>query len=239
MAEYTGNFETGTNGNSVLAADAGSANKWDDVVETADVAITYSNVQAYGTLSAKIVSSATPGGGWVGWTAATLGSSLVELWGRLYIYYTALPSNLSYLIRGFDTGSRAWEAYIASDGTVVIRDNAGTPRGQSTAAVNTAGWTRLEYHVQNSTTAGLIEFKIFNSPDSVTATETVTSTGSFSTLTKTDLLRFGDTQGANPSNTIYLDNILVNDTGYPGPVGVAQPVQILSMQSHVFGHNMW
>lgn len=219
MAEYTGNFETGTAGNTVSAADAGSANAWNDKASGAGSTLTYSATQAYGTLSAQCILDAGGGESWVAWNSATIGTSLTEVWGRIYMYFTSLPTGgVAFWVRGFDTGSRAWESYIDTLGHINVRDQGGTNRGVGTVAISTGQWIRLEYHVQNSTTAGLVEVKLFNSADSATASETITSTGSFSTLSRTDLLRTGaSVQTGHVSNTVYIDNVLLNDTGYPGP----------------------
>lgn len=231
MAEYTGNFETGTNGNNIQTTDAGSLNAWDDRNFSADATLTYSNVEKYGNLSARMVFSATPNTAYVAWTNTTLGSSLTELWGRVYLFYAAWPATTGFWIRAFDGGSRAWESYIDSTGKLVLRDSGGTQRAISTNAINAGAWVRIEFHVQNSSTAGFIEAKLFNDPDSATATETVTSTGSFSTLTKTDLIRIGENTGGNPSNTVYMDNILVNTTGYPGPLSTPSQTLLASADS--------
>lgn len=218
MAEYTGTFETGSDGNTIQVADAGSATAWNDRSFTADSTLKYSSTQAYDTLSAQMVFSATPDSCYVSWTSATFGS-LTELWGRTYFYYTNLPSVQSTCIRGFESGSRAWEIIIDSTGKVIVRDAGGTARGTGAVAINSPGWARIEFHVQNSSTVGFIEAKLFNNPDSATQTETITSSGSFSTGTITDEIRFGEMGGFNASNTVYMDNILINDTGYPGPAG--------------------
>jgi hypothetical protein len=220
MASYTGTFETGVDGNTVEIADAGSATPWDDRAFDANGTLTYSNVQKYQTLACQMVLSATPGGPFVAWDSSTLGSSLADLWGRVYMRHSGLPNTLHFWVRGFDTGARAWESYIDSSGFIHVRDNGGTDRGTGAVAISTGQWIRLEFHATNSTTAGFVEVKLFNSADSTTPSETITSTGSFSTLAKTDLMRFGEIAGGvNASRTVYMDNILVNDTGYPGPFG--------------------
>lgn len=217
MAQYTGTFETGVSGNTVQTSDLGSANKWDDrTFDAAHGTLAYSNVEKYQTLSCQMVTSATPAATWVAWTSTTLGSSLADLWGRIYLRESGLPNTSSIPVRGFDTGSRAWEILILSDGHIEVRDQGGTTRGTGAVAISTGQWIRLEFHMTNHTTAGFMECKLFNSADSDTLSETITSSGSFSTLAKTDLIRFGEIQ-ANASRTIYMDNILVNDTGYPGP----------------------
>jgi len=204
-------------GNTVQAADPGSANAWDDRTTDANSTLAYSSVQKYQTLSCQMVQSATPGVSYVAWTSATLGSSITDMWGRVYLYYSGLPNTQAVPVRGFDTGARAWEIIMDSSGFVIVRDQGGTARGTGAVPISTSQWIRIEFHATSSTTAGFIEAKLFNNADSASVSETITSSGSFSTLSKTDLIRIGEIAGTNASRTVYMDNIAVNDTGYPGP----------------------
>ncbi len=221
MAEYTGSFDTGVAGATVLAADSGSLTAWSDKQTDANGTLAYSATQKYGELACQMILSATPSGSYVAWTSAVLGTSLTSLWGRIYMHHSGLPNTVAIPVRGFDilgSGVLAWQINISSSGLVSVRDTGGTTRGTGSVPIATGQWIRLEFHVVSSVTAGVIEVKLFNNADSVTETETITSTGSFSTLSRTDLLRFGEIGGINASRTIYMDNILVNDTGYPGPL---------------------
>jgi hypothetical protein len=235
MTEWTGTFETGTAGNTISIADPGSLTAWNDRQTGVDGTLTYSATEKYGTLSCQSIFSATPTGAYVAWDSV-LGTALTSLWGRMYLFHSALPNTAASPLRGFDTGVRAWEIWIDSSGFVILRDQGGNVRGTGAVPIATAQWIRLEFHVVSSLTAGVMEAKLFNTADSASPSETITSTGSFSTLTRTDLVRVGEVLGLNASRTVYMDNILVNDTGYPGLVAAAP--QVLSMQAHV-GRHTW
>jgi hypothetical protein len=218
VAEYTGTFETGVNGAGILIGDAGSANAWNEAADPANVTLTYSNVQAYETLSCNITCNATGGQAYVGWLAATISPALSGThYGRIYGFYSAAPSALHFWVRGLEVG-RAWELRMRSTMLIELSDQGGTTRGVTTIPANINSWFRIEWRVVQSVTAGEIQLKLFNSPDSLTPTETVTTTGSFSTLAETRSFRFGSTATNIPNLLLYQDNILVNDTGYPGPL---------------------
>lgn len=217
MAEFTGTFETGINGNTVSAGDPGSATAWNTISTDANGTLTYSNVQAYQTLACNMILSATPSTPYVDWNSTTLGSSLTDVWGRIYYWTSGLPNTAAFPVRGFDTGARAWEIFLDSLGHVNVRDNGGTTRGTGSVVISTSQFIRMEFHMISSTTAGFMEVKLFNNADSSTPSETITSTGAFSTLSRTDEIRFGENQTNNASRTLYMDNLLLNNTGYPGP----------------------
>jgi hypothetical protein len=221
VASYTGTFETGVNGNAVVTGDAGSATQWSEVNDPANVTVTYSNVQFYETLSCAVTCDATGGQGYVGWGTSTIVPAFSGThYGRIYAFYSgARPSASHFLTRGFTTaGSLAWEIITLNTGIIIMRDAGGTIRCTFTVPVNANAWFRFEWQIVQSTTAGVIEGKLFLSADSLTVTETKTSTGSFSTGTETQRYRFGSVASNVPNLLVYIDNIMANDTGYPGPL---------------------
>lgn len=219
MAEYTADFELGANGSAVLVADTGSATPWDNVTLAGSTAITYSNTHKYGTLAAKIVCDSTPNLGYLEWDSSTLGvGTLTTVYGRMYVYLPSGHDQLLLLYRGLNNaGTRAFETYLSATNRLLVRDNAGNTVGTSSASVSLNQWVRIEYKVVNSVGAGQHEVKLFNSAESSTPTETITGAGVFSTLTNTSYIRMGVVASGKASATYYFDNLLLNDTGYPGP----------------------
>lgn len=223
MAEYTGTFEVGSDGVNVVTGDAGSATPWDFVTLGGTSTVKYSNLQKYGALSARVVLDATPNVAYFGWDSSTLGSALTTSYGRMYVYVPTASADFFVPVQGFHevTADRAWEILVNVSLVVVLRDTGGAAVGVGTVAISLDQWIRLEWKVINSTTAGFIECKLFNNPDSATPSETITSSGSFSTLDKTDQIRLGVRSSVVASGIYYFDNFVVNDTGYPGPLVAA------------------
>jgi hypothetical protein len=79
-------------------------------------------------------------------------------------------------------------------------------------------WVRIEYHVKVvGTSSGVGDVKLFNSAESSTPTETISSTtANFGTLNITDLW-FGHGTGAADGIAVRMDDIHVNNTGWAGP----------------------
>lgn len=218
MAEFTADFETGSNGSKVLTTDTGSSDAWNEVGRGGDgTSPSYSSTQAQGTLSMKVASSAGGDGGYVGWMTATLGN-LTTVYGRAYLY---LPSTSAiYPVYAFDDADAiAWRILV--NGTISMRDSTGTDVATGAVSPSTGQWIRLEWKVVNNASTGLCEFKLFNDATSTTADETQTS-GNCNTKANTSRIRFGDPGSLSPaSSTYYFDNLLINDTGYAGPVAAA------------------
>ena len=86
----------------------------------------------------------------------------------------------------------------------------------STNSVNTAGWFRVEGFVTGNASTGQISMSLYNTPDSVTATETFTSAGTVNTTAAVNGIRYG-TNTQSPSYTWYMDDLGASDTGLLGP----------------------
>lgn len=235
MAQATANFELGSNGSDILAVDPGSATAWDAVTNGSGTNILkYNNTHAYGSLAAKV--DGTVAGGsqlTMDWTTGI--GTLTDWYGRLYLYATTNPSTSLRICRDINNN---FPVFVDSSGLVSMLDQGGFAVTTSTA-ISLNQWVRIEWHWLNSGTVGQVELKLFNSPDSVVPTETQTSAANRNTSVSTTELDFGINPGGS-AELIWLDNIVAGATSYPGPVTVPSTApQVLSMQSHVFGHGVW
>lgn len=210
---FTADYELGVDGDTITtAADEASDTAWYDRSIPGGATLTYSATHAYNGLAGRISTDGTGPAVYTAWS-----SSSPEHWGRRYIWCDGNPGASLTLIRGLRAGARAFDIVIKSDGKIELRDQGGTLRGSSTNAIGLGQWVRLEWHVTHDVSAGAIELKLFNSPDSVTETETVTSAGTFSTLANVDLIRFGIVTGGVSNYEFWFDNDVAFDTAYPGP----------------------
>ena len=99
MAVYlTNGFEQGAtvgNGNPVAASTSGGGNDnaFNVVTNSAGNTTTYSNAEAHsGTYSCEVAEGSTTGANYVTWSTSLTGSSLSQIWFRIYIYCTGYPS---------------------------------------------------------------------------------------------------------------------------------------------------
>ena len=204
MADFTATFEAGVNGNSITTAGGeASATAWDDVVNTPK----YSNAQAaHGTLSCEIsVNDQT-----CRWTMSSS-----DHYGRVYLYLTIdNGANYNGIVTFATPGPQPSIFVEASTRKLLCANGANLQAGAQVLPLNQ--WFRFEYHFVNSTTVGLVEAKLFLTPDSSTPTETITLS-SQNTSTSTSEVQFGCRNGTLLGN-MYLDDIVANATSYPGPV---------------------
>ncbi len=236
MAQATANFELGVQGSAVLVADPGSATAWDIRDNPGGNAITYDNAHAYGLLAAKVDNTANAASqNQLIWTTGI--GTLTDWYGRLYLYATTFPTTGSY--RLVQDSNNNFPVFINATGEVQQYDQGGFVH-QTTAVIGLNQWVRIEWHWLNSATVGQVEVKLFNSPDSATPTETKTSAANRNTSVSTTEIRFGLGGGTTEAGPVWLDNLVAGATSYPGPVVVPSTApQVLSMQSHVFGHGVW
>jgi hypothetical protein len=214
MAQLTATFEAGVNGNNVtIGAGEASANKWDDVQLPGASTLKYDNTQKYDTLAAK----ATASGGanaYAEW-GTSLGA-ITDHFGRFYIYLTANPASSFRPVRVLSTGTAAVFFLVTNLGKIQVLDSGGGQIILTTNSVNLNGWTRVEYHITHSATVGQAELKLFTSPDSAVAAETIQTTANKNLLASANQLRYGAT-GGDSDGSFWLDNIIGNAASYPGP----------------------
>lgn len=217
MADITANFELGTNGNDVLTSDSGSATAWDTRSVSGSTTIKYDTAHvAFGSLAAKF--TVVAGGlGFLQWRAAF--GTQTDHFGRFYFYATANPSSVQPIwqaARGADI-TRVARIDVNADGTLRILDQPATGLQSGVVPITLNQLIRIEYHVIHSATVGQIECKLFNTADSSTPSETITSPATWDTNTDADRIQFGYVS-AEANFTYWMDNIIGNATSYPGPV---------------------
>lgn len=218
-------FEGGTNGVAIDTGNAGGASgdAFQGVTEGDPQSPFFSNVQARGTLSCRYTYTSTPvGPHFVSWTG--LGSLTTAVYLRTYIYLPSLPSDNNFYPIGIRTNADASSAIIRilADGTIQGRDAGNSGISSGTIPIATGQWTRLEVRVISSTTVGELEWRLYNSADSVSITDTQNATGAVLGA-DTSRTNFGQTT-ANPAQpfTVYFDDLRVSTTGWIGPTAVGQ-----------------
>jgi hypothetical protein len=218
MAQLTATFEAGVNGNNITTAPGeASANAWDDVQRPGASNVVYDNTQKYGTLAMK----ATASGGANGYTewGTSLGA-ITDHFGRFYLYMTANPASSFRPCRVLSTGTAAVFFLVTNLGKIQVLDSGGGQIILTTTSVNLNAWTRVEYHITHSATVGQAEVKLFTSPDSAVAAETIQTTANKNLLASANQLHYGAT-GGDSDGSFWLDNIIGNAASYPGPAAAA------------------
>jgi len=213
------NYEGGTNGTAVSAANSGGAsgNAFTSVDGTlAD----YHAAIARGSLSVRIAQTATPASSRMYW--ASLGNIAgSNVYFRAYLYVPANPAtNLNWFEWRTSTPTRSAAVFIRTGGTLRITDDALASLVETTSTIALNQWIRVEFRILPSTTAGEVELRLYNDPDSTTATDTKVATGLTTLAATVDALRFGHTSA--PANFVnYFDEVAVSTSGWIGPTAGA------------------
>jgi hypothetical protein len=212
-------FEGGSDAATITTANSGDASgtPWDNVtIGAGDATAEYDDLRAaHGTLSARLATTATGANVYLRWDLADAN----ELFTRFYLY---LPSTVALPVRLLWIETSGFTMV----GRYQIVDSGGTPRLQvwkeadganaiGTVVVTRDTWVRIETRLKLGTT-GVIEAKLFNSPEISTADDTVTLDPAVTTNTAMARGRFG--WNNSPTNQEYwLDSIAVETTSYIGP----------------------
>jgi hypothetical protein len=211
----TNNAEGGADGVTVTTGNSGGAsgNAWDAVTIGTGATVTYDNDHAHGgSLAYKFLSGSTRTD--VNWTSASVGTE-TEVWGRLYLWLVANPAAELALLRVRSGASQCARLALTTSGTIVIRNAANGVAGTQTNAVATGQWVRVEFRVLASTTVGQIDVRLYNSAESATPTESTALTGLVLTASLNEI-NWGPV-GGTAGETYWLDDLVLNDTGFPGP----------------------
>lgn len=212
-------FEGGTDETTVTTGNSGGASgdAFDVVTITAGALVFDTARAAHGGLSARVdvVSNLAN----VEWRAASTGGDWTQVWGRVYVYFTANPANTIRLVGIFNSaGTRMADVSVQSGGFLRVSDSAFTS-DDSVGTILLNQWTRIEFTVLHSATVGVIEAKIF-SADALTpiTNGTVTSPATRNTGTGAQRASFGQAISNVQTTTFWMDSIQINSTGYPGPL---------------------
>lgn len=215
--------EGGAVGATVSAGNSGdtSGDAWDGVVGTPT--ITYDNAFALGTRSYLI--SNAPSTQQMFWSTKL--GTVSELWGRFYLRYSALPNTPIGLVRPTTGGSQAARIRLNNDGTLTISDSGNAAEVTTVAALPTAQFIRVEWHIQFVATSAVVELKTFNSSQSLTPTENL-STSASGIGVNCDAVQFGAFTSGSFVFSGWMDGIAVHDDpsiGFLGPYRSVNPVR--------------
>lgn len=222
MAEAWNTAEGGSDGTTVTTANSGgsSGDAFDSVVINGVGTLAYRSAHAaHGGLSYGVnpdISQLC----YVQWST-TIGTQ-TDFYGRCYLYLTANPSsNTINLLRFLNGTALAAAVRVSAAGKLQAIDAAGTQQGGTTAVVSLNTWIRIGWHVVTNATTGSIEVKLYNTPDSLTPTETLTLTG-LNTNTQATVYRFGMAVLAGVDfPEFFIDDLGITTAGYPGPAAQA------------------
>lgn len=210
MATKTADFEAGTNGNTIATGDAGSQSAWNAAAGAPKYDTTHA---AHGSKAAKVAANNDD----LFWSG--IGTTY---YGRGYFWFQTGglgTTGITFIHCIRQSGSPKASILIDNATKKLVLKDAGANQVTSTNAVTLDQFVRIEWFVVASATVGQIEVKIFNSPESATPTETLTSPASWNTGTANDFVGLGYLS-TNSTTASWIDNLVVGGASYPGPFPV-------------------
>jgi hypothetical protein len=213
-------FEGGTDTTTITTTNSGGASgtPWDSIVIGTDAAIQFSTTRAsQGTVSGRFATGVTSAVANVRWDLPNAN----ELFTRVYLYLPStalLPCQFVFTETGTGTGMGRYQIADSTGPKLRIFAQDGS-NSFGTVAVTRDAWIRLETRNRVDPTNGVVEVKLFNSPDISTPDETVTITGIANTEVGVGRVRFGITHTVATCEA-WLDSVAVETSGYLGPYSI-------------------
>lgn len=211
-------FEGGTDDVTLSAANSGGASgtAFNAVSIGAGNTLTFDNQFARGTMACKVFTDVGAGTSYARWDSAL--GDLNEVYGRLFIYLTANPGTNFRIVSIVDSTGALTRGgiIITTAGTVRSIRGGGSTVLTTAVPITLNQWVRVEYRLIGSVTAGFIEVKLFNNPDSDTPTEVITSANNIDTGGVMSQYRFGVGTSVASIGPYWQDGIAVGVGGYIG-----------------------
>ena len=215
-------FEGGTSGTTLTQGVAGntgstSGNYFDTVTIGGGATDAFDNTHAaHGTLSCKI---ATAGSAAVynTWSASLTNTGIPQVWVRMYLYFTANPSNTHRVFSATAGSSVAAALQVTTSGTLRWTDAAASTIFTTTTAIPLNSWFRVEGFVTGSAGAGQVSLSLYTTPDSVVPAEAFTSAATQNTAGLVTDVRYGVSAAVASVGPFWMDDIGLSTTGPLGP----------------------
>lgn len=215
MTLLLNSFEGGTSGTTITTGNSGgtSGTAFNYVNINGDAALTYNNTHAaHGSLSGHFTTSGSSGSPYLQWSTGTQ----TQVWFREYLYFASNPANYHTVLSLINSGNLCSSVYVNTSGKLYATNTSAVTIFTLTNSIPLNQWFRIEGYVITSATVGQVQLQLFNTPDSVTPTETQTSAATQNTYTSIAQSNFG--VNANVANVAFwMDDIGLSSTGYLGP----------------------
>ncbi len=203
--------EGGTDETTVTSGNSGGASG-DALNWISGTDFKFDNAQAaHGTMSYRFGGSSS----YAGWNF----TQVTRVYGRCYLRLAATGTAVS-AITGFAGGYR-FRIYITSTPQLQLVAGNATVVATGATTLSVGTWYRVEWDI-TSGSSQFGEVKLFLG-DSTTTLETLSGTSNYGGSAGVQFVVFGNETSVIGAPTIWFDDLVVNDTGYPGPAsgGVA------------------
>lgn len=213
------NFSGGTDGTTISTANSGGVSG--DAFNTVAGTMAFENTNATG-LRAPMSCQWNSTSDRLRWTGITFTGR--QVWCRQYLYFASNPAaDEQPLNINHETGPSITNLalLVTSTGKVAVNDSTGAQVGITTNSISLNQWIRYEVacNVGTTTSNGSFELRLYNSPDSFTATETVTGSSLNLETTLPDRVSWVRSTATTYQSTAHA----ITDQGWPGPYPYGSP----------------
>jgi hypothetical protein len=240
VTRLTNTFDVGTTGTAITTVNSDdSGDAFDNVQAAGSSTVNFNAANArWGGMCAEINPAAS--------TAAYVSfhpSPVAEVFCRVYVKFPTLPADLVPIIqtKGNASADDVGRFTVQTDGRIRLVDGTATTVATTpndvTGKLVAGSYARLEARVVGNAGSGVLELKLFLSPESTTP-DSVTTATSLNTFGLIDRLRVGQSIGQTTDiAAFYLDDLAWDTTGYIGPqfFTIATPLLDNTQPNQVFG----
>jgi hypothetical protein len=214
-------FENGANGALVTTTTSRGGGDSFSLISDTGSALTYDTSRSVNGTRSMHINATT--NAYTRWDAFQIGETPpTTFYFRLYLWMDANPSTTRRIAAFYDnTNTLVFGLNISTGGKVQSYDAANTSMGLSTTSISLGQWVRIEGKVFTNATTGTVDMRLYNSPQSATATETWAYTAR-NTGPHFDEVRWGNT--AAVTQEMWMDDIAmsfddwIGQTAYAGTV---------------------
>jgi hypothetical protein len=213
----TQSFEELANGTTLTTGNTGNPSAPFDAISALSSGQTLASDNTHvqhGSMALKLATGVTSATCYADWSTSFAWQA--QNWFRLYLYMTANPGAAMNVLTFLQSGTSCGRIRIGTTGKVIALDSAGTTQLTSTASITLNAYVRIEGYLTGSATAGQIEFKLYNTPDSTIATETQTSGSALNTTGTPNTSRWGLAQAVASTGPVWYDDLGLSTFGYLG-----------------------
>lgn len=228
--------EGGSNGSAVTTGNSGSGSgsAWNSVSSSSSTVEFSTSQSVAGSFSYRLATGGTSATANLIWDSSSIGSP-THVYGRVYFRLPA--ANVDREIARWRRGTTQ-VARLRFNGTSSVLElrqgNNSAPAtsgGTGTVTLSANTWYRVEWDIQAGTLTNTI---YLYAGDSTTPLETITGNGVFATGGVINEVGFGQFTAAASLGDLFLDAIVLNDTGLPGPTNLSCGVSESLAQSDAF-----
>jgi hypothetical protein len=209
--------EGGSNGTGVTVGNSGgtSGTAFDVVTIDASAAAAFDNTHpAHGSLSYMLTGSGS-GGAFLEWDSVQ-----TTVFGRAYILAGSFPAGVTSIIDPRNAGAITGSIRLNAAKKLDLYDATGTLVASGVTVLVAVTQYRVEFQFVFSATVGVITAKLF-AGDATTVTETITASA---LNTSAQMTQFRWSWRPFTTDVLWMDDLNLNTTGFPGPAVTARVV---------------